>query len=152
MAMQYNPCMCGGQFYLDPLRNKHVCSKCGCSPESFTIKPTPMPPKPLQIIQQEHKKWELHNFPDVTTDDLLLGIMEELGELCHSHCKMKFNIRTNENYEEGLQDAIGDIVLFLMGYCSLMGYNLQAIIEKTWDEVKQRDWVKYPEKGVPNAD
>jgi len=75
----------------------------------------------------------------------LLGAVEELGELAHAHLKQEQGIRgTAAEHEEKAKDAVADVVIFLSDYCSKRGFEFQAIIEKTWAEVKKRDWRKNP--------
>lgn len=99
-------------------------------------------------LQDEHIKWVEHNFPRRDRVDHILGAMEELGELAHAHLKMRLGIRgSHEEKRAQAADAVGDVIIFLCGYCSDMGFNLQEIMEKTWDKVKQRDWIVDPMNG-----
>jgi len=102
----------------------------------------------IKKIQEERRVWSEKNFPDQTTWQMLLGIVEEVGELSHAHLKESQHIRTTEDHEEKAKDAVGDILIFLLGYCSLRGFDVEKILKETWDEVKKRDWKKHPEKGL----
>ena len=106
----------------------------------------------LYKIQLDHKQWQEHNFGVLPPEDSLLGIMEELGELSHAFTKAKQNVRIDEDHVANMEDAVGDIAIFLMSFCSSQRLSFKACIENTWDKVKQRDWKKYPEKGVPYGD
>ena len=53
-------------------------------------------------------------------------------------------IRKNENHDEKIKDAIGDVLIFLMDYCTREGLDIQSILQKTWNDVKSRDWKKDP--------
>ena len=100
-------------------------------------------------LQQEQKEWADRNFPNSKNYHPLLGVVEEVGELSHSHLKREQGIRgTEEEHIEEARDAIGDIVIYLSDYCSRMGFDFQEIMEDTWNHVKQRDWQKNPEKGT----
>jgi NTP pyrophosphatase (non-canonical NTP hydrolase) len=70
----------------------------------------------------------------------LLGIMEEIGELSHHYLKRAQGIRMSEDHEEGIKDAVADIVIFLMDFCSANDIDLQSAIEDVWAVVKKRDW------------
>jgi NTP pyrophosphatase (non-canonical NTP hydrolase) len=94
----------------------------------------------LKQLQEEQKPWVKHNFPERLDYHPFLGLMEEVGELAHSHLKLLQGIRVNEDHHAKAKDAVGDIVIFLADYCSARGYDLQECVEKTWAEVKQRDW------------
>ena len=102
----------------------------------------------LRQLQREMREWSERNFGEQPSYQPLLGVVEELGELAHAQLKEEQGIRTNENHIEDAQDAVGDLLIFLMNYCSSRGWDVQEILERTWDSVKQRDWKKNPENGV----
>ena len=104
----------------------------------------------LARLQREQKVWAYHNFGPQRRYESLLGIVEELGELAHAHLKQEQGIRGVGDKEAQAKDAIGDMVIFLVGYCNSRGYNLQQIIGETWAEVRRRDWKLYPETGLPD--
>jgi len=100
-------------------------------------------------LQAAQKLWVKHNFPNRESYYPLLGMIEELGELAHAHLKMLQNIRgTKQKHQTEKGDAIGDIVIYMSDYCTANDINFQDIVEAAWDEVKQRDWIKYPINGV----
>jgi len=111
----------------------------------------------LKQLQKEQKLWVEHNFiPRIGnfTPELLesvaplLGALEELGELAHSHLKQGQNIRVAEKHVENAKDAIGDIVIYLSDYCSARNFNFGDIVKNVWGEVKKRDWKKNNKTGV----
>lgn len=109
-------------------------------------------PLDLVLLQEEHRVWRDHNFPVFRETDGLLGVVEEVGELSHAHLKMQQGIRGGEDkFRADAEDAIGDILIFLLSYCNTNGFNLATCVRRAWDEVKDRDWVKYPGTGVPNT-
>jgi len=77
----------------------------------------------------------------------LLGLIEELGELAHSHLKEQQGIRTSEDHVAKAKDAIGDIVIFLADYCNARVFNLALIIKETWEQVRKRDWKRDSKVG-----
>ena len=97
----------------------------------------------MREIQQQHHKWHDHNFPTSTAEDMLIGVVEEVGELAHANLKSR---QVGENLEADERDAIGDIIIFLIGYCNKRNFSVMDIIRQTWDEVKQRDYVAMREK------
>lgn len=101
----------------------------------------------LRKLQQEQKVWGRNNFGDQPGYRMLLGIQEELGELCHAHLKDEQGIRTNENHFEKKRDAVADIVIYLAGYCNSEEIDLQHTVEEVWEQVKQRNWKKNTENG-----
>lgn len=73
-------------------------------------------------LQFEVIGWASRNFPDSEHWQPLLGAVEELGELAHSHLKESQGIRkTSEEHQIKAKDAIGDIIIYLAHYCSLRG-------------------------------
>jgi NTP pyrophosphatase (non-canonical NTP hydrolase) len=101
-------------------------------------------------LQNEHREWLAHNFPDQQKHDALLGLVEEVGELAHAHLKNSQGIRgTSAEHLEAMSDAIGDIVIYLASYCNTNGFDLEGCVVNAWFEVKQRDWQKHPKTGVP---
>lgn len=78
----------------------------------------------------------------------LLGIQEEVGELSHAHLKESQGIRGSaEKHQAAARDAVGDIMVYLAGYCHARGWSLQECLEKAWGEVSKRDWAKNPHTG-----
>lgn len=108
----------------------------------------------LSAIQTEQDQWMNYNFPETTSIQQLLGVVEEVGELSHFVLKRMQGIREGvDNYnninsiEDHIKDAIGDITIYLMGFCNQRNYDYFEIIKETWDKVKQRDWIKFPKNG-----
>lgn len=105
----------------------------------------------LYDFQRELENWTNHNFPNTNPDEQLLGVVEELGELSHAVLKRKQGIRKGKDEDASLAeeiDAIGDLVVFLTNYCNQRGLVLQDVIYHTWQEVKKRDWQKFPKNGI----
>lgn len=95
----------------------------------------------LRTLQDEHQEWLEHNFPNQESHDALLGIVEEVGELAHSHLKKNQGIRgTDRDHVVAIRDAIGDIVIYLASYCNTNGYVFDECVEDAWQEVLVRDW------------
>jgi NTP pyrophosphatase (non-canonical NTP hydrolase) len=106
----------------------------------------------LNKIQKEHREWQFKNFGKVPIEESFMGMVEELGELSHAILKERQGIRVNENHEENAIDAIGDIIIYIISLCNSKDWDLETIIETTWDSVKERDWIKYPETGRPSKE
>ena len=96
----------------------------------------------IHALQAEVGEWLKHNFGTPPVTDQCLIISEEVGELCHHVLKHKQGIRKNEDHEAGVEDAVADIVIGVMAFCSLWGIELEDLLKKAWLEVKQRDWRK----------
>lgn len=99
-------------------------------------------------LQEQVKVWADRNFGERKPYQPLLGVSEEVGELCHAHLKAEQGIRgTAEEHRAAAMDAIGDIVIYLADYCNVNGYGLAECIEETWNRVSQRNWKADPKKG-----
>ena len=102
----------------------------------------------LDLIQAEHEEWAARNFPNAPDYHSLIGAMEELGELAHAWLKREQGIRgTERQHEEEARDAVGDIIIYLLHFCSSNRWLLSDIIEDTWENVRKRDWITNPENG-----
>lgn len=95
-------------------------------------------------MQAQVGQWLQNNFGAVPATDQCLIIAEEVGELCHHVLKLKQGIRKNEDHEAGVEDAVGDIVIGVMAFCSVWGIDLQETVEKVWEQVSQRRWNDRP--------
>lgn len=103
----------------------------------------------LAEFQAEQREWQERNFPGNAGHSALLGLVEEVGELSHAHLKTEQGIRgTVEEHRAEAEDAIGDIMVYLAGYCNNNGYDLDGCLKRAWDEVKKRDWQKNSKDGV----
>ena len=102
----------------------------------------------LDEWQAEIAKWSLLNFGDQPSDHPLLGVAEELGELCHHHLKGKQGIRINEEHKLCKMDAVGDIIIYLADYCSREGFSLRECLKKATAVVLSRDWKANKVDGV----
>jgi NTP pyrophosphatase (non-canonical NTP hydrolase) len=97
----------------------------------------------ILVFQKWVVEWNKKNFGEHygTGYRLLLGCMEELGELSHAHLKGEQGIRhTPEEILHLKKDAIGDIVVFLLNYCDSQNIDILECLQIVWDTLKQRDW------------
>lgn len=105
-------------------------------------------------LQAAVKEWSLANFgADVPPYQPLLGAVEEIGELAHAQLKGEQGIRgTAEEHCEAAKDAVADTIIYLTDYCWRRGFDLQGIVESTWQGVvSKRDWRKNPLNGEQPA-
>lgn len=105
----------------------------------------------LSKLQMEMLVWQGHNFPDRQEHIPLLGVGEELGKLNHAFIKTAQGIRTNENHKEKMVDAVADLMIFLADFCNSQGIVMQEALDKTWSQVRLRDWQKDKETGNANS-
>jgi NTP pyrophosphatase (non-canonical NTP hydrolase) len=59
----------------------------------------------------------------------LLKAVSELGELCDAEVKAS-------QFEQ--QDAVGDVLVCLIIYCRMKGYNIEGCLAHAYDEIKNR--------------
>ena len=106
----------------------------------------------LVRFQDEVSAWSRSNFGDGESVDPLLGLAEEVGELCHAFLKRKQGIRgTPAEHQSAIVDAIGDITIYLADFCRREGLFLDEIVEHTWAKVKLRNWKENPNDGTTST-
>lgn len=99
-------------------------------------------------LQSRLHLWRQRNFPTTDADQQLFGVVEEVGELAHANLKSKQGIRgTPEEHIAAEKDAVGDILIYLAGYCSYREWDMIAILEETAEQVTKRDWIADPSSG-----
>lgn len=129
-------------------------------------------PRSLSILQDEVLQWQQRNFPGQRSHEPALGVPEEAGELweaafqllslgrlsalvgrlCHAELKLEQSIRgTPDELQAKLEDAIGDLVIFVVDLCNTRGLDLQRIVDRTWEAVSKRDWQRDPVAGGSHA-
>lgn len=82
--------------------------------------------------------WVAHNFPDnhyPPPEESLIGCIEEVGELAHSQLKEVQAIRgTKEEHIANGKDAIGDLIVYLLGVMSHKGIpNMRPVLSPSND-------------------
>lgn len=102
----------------------------------------------LHDLQNDVGDWSHKNFGNQPSYRPLLGVAEEVGELCHSHLKTEQGIRTAENHQAKKCDAVGDIVIYLADYCYRENISLNECVADAWEEVRKRDWTKNKKQGI----
>jgi len=102
----------------------------------------------LYYLQREVGAWSQRNFGDQPAWCPLLGVVEEVGELSHSYLKRSQGIRgTDAEHLLAMEDAVGDIVIYLADFCNRMGFDMAELVATAWREVKERDWKASPADG-----
>lgn len=94
-------------------------------------------------IQSLASSWSYKNFGNHYGSGYrnLLGIAEEVGELCHAQLKGEQGIRhTPEEILKMKKDAVGDIIIFLCNYCDSQKLNLHDCVNVAWNVIKDRSW------------
>ena len=86
--------------------------------------------------------------PDSQEEQDFMKIVEKLGDLSHALLKLKQGIRgTPDELEDKARDAVGDILIYLMNFCSEKEWDMAAILQETWKEVSERDWILNNQTG-----
>jgi len=89
------------------------------------------------------------NFPAQTREQVFQGMVEEMGEIAHHLLKREQGIRGEEvDHDAEIRDGCADLVIFMMGLADLEGFVLMDAIQEAWNEVKRRDWMRFPQNGV----
>lgn len=99
-------------------------------------------------LQSRLHEWRVRNFPHANADEQFEGMVEELGELAKVRLKKKQGIRSDITNEIDETDALADLIIYMMGYCSYREWDIHEIVNTVAEEVMQRDWIKYPENGL----
>ena len=85
----------------------------------------------------------------MTPTHAFLGMVEEVGEFAHAALKSEMGIRGNEEeHEKVMKDSIADVTIFAMHLCAMRGWDFEQLVRSTWEEVRKRDWRKFPKDGV----
>ena len=101
------------------------------------------------LMQEELAEWQAKNFKGTTTDDMILGMVEELGELAHCILKRKQGIRNfnkldTEEIKAKIGDAFADVVIYGIQAMTKEGIDAVDALRITRSEVMKRDWVNNP--------
>lgn len=102
----------------------------------------------LRDVQLEHRTWLNHNFPNQTIEQTVLGMVEEVGELAHHLLKRAQGIRGDGvDHEAEIKDALADFIIFAMDLADREGFIIEDAVIEVWEQVRERDWVKFPHDG-----
>lgn len=106
----------------------------------------------ISLRQKELADWQQKNFKDGNVGDMMLGMVEELGELAHHILKYKRKIRNYapenfskpgemvKKYREVVGDAFSDIIIYGIQIMTFEGIDAEVVLEKIIKEVLQRDF------------
>jgi len=104
--------------------------------------------KQIIEVQEEIKMWSYHNFGNRPSYQMILGMMEELGELSHHYIKREQKIRTNEDHDEGIEDSLADLCIYLLDFCANENIDFELAFNKAWEQVKKRNWKSNSKDGM----
>ncbi|HIH13927.1 MAG: Pyrophosphatase [Candidatus Daviesbacteria bacterium GW2011_GWB1_41_5] len=93
----------------------------------------------LQEIQKEIFKNKLargFNTTDVGKEIILMT--EELGELARAYKNSDKRQASEINNREDITDAIGDLMIYCIGLCEMLGINSEEVLNKIIENNKNR--------------
>jgi NTP pyrophosphatase (non-canonical NTP hydrolase) len=104
-------------------------------------------------LQREVSIWAARNFPDDNRETVVLGLAEEVGEMCRAALKRHQGIRgTAEEWDAELRKEIGDVAIKLAHVAEVWGFDLGAATRDRWEVVSKRDFVADPiGHGLPGS-
>ena len=78
---------------------------------------------------------------DIKTEfGILFGeALEEIVPLLHAFRQASKIDKLAKN-EENLQYILGSIMIHLLDYCSLRGWDYECIIKQTWEVIQKKEW------------
>lgn len=102
------------------------------------------------VMQAQLAAWQTRNFGTPSLEQIALGVAEEAGELCHATLKKSQGIRGmhGEEFRAKAADAVGDVCIYLMQYCTALRLDWATVVRETAAEVMRRDWKAAPTDGV----
>ena len=104
----------------------------------------------LVAFQKEVEMWTFRNWGSAPSALALIKIQEELGELSANYIRRIEGRpdKAQQDFQDGIFDAVGDIVISLTGFCVREGISLTDAINTVWEEVRQRTVEGVTGKGI----
>jgi NTP pyrophosphatase (non-canonical NTP hydrolase) len=89
----------------------------------------------VKQLQQEHKAWLVHAFPNQPLEDPAAGLVEEAGELLHAVLKYQQTLTWGSepryiavDWRDKLEDAIGDCAIYACSWCNAADKCFGAVV------------------------
>lgn len=105
----------------------------------------------IQLFEQTQKMAGHFAEPFYSQAEIRVAFMIVSGRLCHSFLKDDQGIRGHGHRDKMAQD-IGKIMDLLSAMCRIYDIDFLECITDAWEEVSQRDWIKYPRTGRPEGE
>jgi NTP pyrophosphatase (non-canonical NTP hydrolase) len=94
----------------------------------------------INQYQRDIGAWALRNFPNDTRQDVALGLVEEVGEICRATLKQVQGVRgSHEIWEDEIKHEIPDVFIKLCHLAEVFGYDLATLVEHKWSIVQYRE-------------
>ena len=98
----------------------------------------------IRALQIEVNEWVTRNF-DNSELTAVVGMVEEVGELCRAVVKMEQGIRGSRNeWFAEIRKESGDVFIKLCDVARFYGFDLADAIHERWAKVGKRDWKADP--------
>lgn len=98
----------------------------------------------IRELQTEVNAWVLRNF-DNSELTAVVGMVEEVGELCRAVVKMEQGIRgSREQWFAEIRKESGDVFIKLCDIARFYGFDLADAVAERWADVSRRDWKADP--------
>lgn len=94
--------------------------------------------QPPDDLRKEHRSSAPYGSPS----QLILLMSSCIGRMAKAQ-----SARTGSSL--GFNVTISNLVRDLVDYCDRFGWDYETIVNDTWEQVKQRDWILYPATGFP---
>lgn len=103
----------------------------------------------IDLKQQELKQWELRNFGKQELYRRVLGMTEEVGEICHHVLKGEQKIRGGVDgiNKKEVADRVADVFIYGINLLTELGIDAESVVSRTINDVLKRDWKKNPGGG-----
>jgi NTP pyrophosphatase (non-canonical NTP hydrolase) len=92
-----------------------------------------------EIFQNKVKRG--FNVTDVGKEIILMT--EELGELAKAYKKSNKKTAREINNKDEIIDAIGDLMIYCLGLCEMLGVNSEEVLKKIVENNKKRTHTGY---------
>lgn len=80
---------------------------------------------------------------DGNLDQVVLKLAETLGELAGDELA---------EHDSWMHVNVSVAVSLMRLYCQKRGWSYDATVQVTWNKVKQRDWIKFPNNGLDDTE
>lgn len=106
----------------------------------------------IRVLQTKINDWVVRNF-DNSELTAVVGMVEEVGELCRAVVKMEQGIRgSRDEWFAEIRKEAGDVFIKLCDVARFYGFDLADAIHERWAKVGQRDWKANPiGHGMPST-
>jgi len=99
----------------------------------------------IEDYQFEVEKWVEHNFGKGTPMSAVVGLAEEVGELCRAILKQYQQVRGSyTEWQEEIKKELGDVFIKICDVANEADIDLSTGIKSRWTEVKKRDFKANP--------